>query len=242
MGDDWEDSEYDDKIPAKAFDFCSRCESIKFDDTKFGGYINLNRDTLPPWSCLKLSPDNCRVISNGPYATGIGDYTSLLTGCSFEDNYPELPDLRSRAEYCGFCRFLRAGLRSEEVRLSISDQCADLNLGSESFQIGVSLQYSWEPELGFGRVGLDALYVFVICLNSRRSNRYEIPDLQGMLCHIRYSVLADVETFNLKKAILMRDWLRLRHSPGRNWDHSAINWARHQYTSCSEGDSKHDYC
>jgi hypothetical protein len=243
----------DDKIPAKAVGFCSRCESIKFDDVKFGGYSNINWDTAQ--ICLKLSSDNRRVISNGPHATGIGDYTSLQTGCSFEDNYPELPDLRSRAEYCDFCRFLRAGLRSEEVRLSISDQCADLDLDDESFQIGVSLQYSWEPARGSKRVGLDALYVFVICLNSRRSSRYEIPDLKGMLCHIRYSVSADGKTFNLRKPILMLtkldthaydldagNWLRLRHSPGRNWDSSAISWARHQYTSCSNGDSNHEYC
>lgn len=184
---------YNDKIPAKAVGFCSRCESIKFDDVKFGGYSNINWDTAQ--ICLKLSSDNPRVISNGPHATGIGDYTSLQTGCSFEDNYPELPDLRSRAEYCDFCRSLRAGLRSEEVRLSISDQCADLDLDDESFQIGVSLQYSWEPARGSKRVGLDALYVFVTCLNSRRSSRYEIPDLKGMLCHIRYSVSADGKTF-----------------------------------------------
>jgi hypothetical protein len=84
------------------------------------------------------------------------------------------------------------------------DQCADLDLDKESFQIGVSLQYSWEPErwserVGVGpdalwgsdRVGLDALYVFVMCLNSRQSSRYEIPDLKGMLCRLRYSVSAE---------------------------------------------------
>jgi hypothetical protein len=171
-------------MPEYASEFCYRCQSLRFDDQDFGGYAANG-------GYLKVSTDSNQVISSGPHATGIGDYTELNPGVSFEDDYPELPDLLSRAENCDFCRFLRRGVLSDDVRLSILDQCTDLDLAKESLRVKVIFGYSWEPERGVqsGRkVGLDALYVRLICIQPRRSRKYEIPVLAGVICELRYRI------------------------------------------------------
>jgi hypothetical protein len=148
------------------------------------------------------------VASGGPHATGIGAYTAIFL-YSFEDDYSELPDLRSRAWRCDFCRFLRAGLLSDEVRFAITDQSErfELDLKSRSIRIKATLCYSWEPERrnirrssiddsnvidAYKKVGLEALYVLVSSINPRRTmDRCNpiVPD--GVICELRYNIIDD---------------------------------------------------
>jgi hypothetical protein len=137
---------------------CSRCQVLKLNESKYGGFTRSTqlRDGARK-EFLQISRSSSRVLSSGPHATGIGDYTALFLN-SFNDDWPDLPDLRARAMYCGFCKFLREGLRSDDVRLAILDQAKQSHrssLENGTLPIKVTFSHSWEPE----RRGLKAQFV-----------------------------------------------------------------------------------
>jgi hypothetical protein len=181
--------------PRLASRLCYRCQSIEFDESNFGGCKKQSCNQ----SYLRLeSQANPRV-----HSTGIGGHTALNIGYQFEDEYPGFPDLRDRAGRCDFCRFLREGLRSKEVRLAIFDEYEGRDFETASFCVKVMLLYSWEPERRNQRdqryendylydhqqVGLDALYVYIGCVNPERDSVTDNPVLpDGIICVLRYSV------------------------------------------------------
>ena len=73
---------------------------------------------------------------------------------------------------------------------SMKGQSERLDLGSMLFEIDIKLYYSWEPErrnshLGGGwgdsdRVGLDALYIYVVHKQGHRDN--------SVICMLRYNI------------------------------------------------------
>jgi hypothetical protein len=203
--------------------FCSRCEAIKFDESKYGGYQECAANghkflQLNKWG----GSAGGSFVPEGPEATGIGAYAAIPLA-TFEDQWPELPDLRSRAHACDFCKFLRKGLRSDEVRLAILDQAdakSRAKLSNDSIRIKATLSYSWEPErrkVRFcfagdnnrdpddyhesGHVGLDALYVQVTSVNPRRTIDRGNPVVpEGVICELRYSVVTAGNIFSATRA------------------------------------------
>lgn len=163
-------------------------------------------------------------------ATSIGGHTSLWTKVwpsrSWDDSYPELPELESCSRDCDFCGFLLAALKSDEFRLSVKDQSRILGLGNKSFPVKLKYCYSWMPErrnmrfasssAGSDRdmVGLDAMYVYV-------------KSTDKVICTLRFNIQACS-----KNRDTVPEWLRLREPRTVQWGWQLSDWARSQYNTC----------
>lgn len=177
--------------------FCYLCkDTIAFNEKQYDGIWKqyegkwtIARDTTSsPY--LKLDIGNRFALEE---ATSIGGHTSLWTKVwpsrSWDDSYPELPELNSCSRDCDFCGFLLAALKSDEFRLSVKDQSRILGLDNKSFPVKLKYCYSWMPERRNMRftsssagsdqdiVGLDAMYVY-------------IKSTDRVICTLRFNIQA----------------------------------------------------
>jgi hypothetical protein len=167
--------------------FCERCQGIKFDETKFGAEPVR---TLHGYRLDIPLARHKKYVQEG-FNTRINEHLSLQA-IALEDSFPNLPQLSITSLTCDFCAFLKECLLSKEVTLAVADHGVDLS--SETFRIGVRLSYSWGPKRTEveHEIGLDALYVYILNIDSNFSkDKAGAPSLgQDVFCIVRYTIFS----------------------------------------------------
>jgi hypothetical protein len=180
---------------------CSKCQALQLKEETFQGFKQDRGYDRSTYLRLK-SPS----LKRGPYTTRIGRH-SVLKISALRDEYPTLDALRRKAETCKFCSFIHWALTSEEFRLAMSDLTLDLE--QEAIPIGIWTCYTWEPE-SHPAVGLDALYIYILCFDSSITSDRRSPVLNnGPVSTVRFSIHGNMSSSDSKSTLtvaLKKTW------------------------------------